>query len=131
MRNARALQIMMLWLSACKHQALAEQMEASHSTSLQEKEQAVSSMRAQLEEVEKQAAVRVQEVETLLRQASHKQGFAQLENLLSTQRRTKEQNVFSIWWVMALREKYEKEMNERVTILQEQLTNVRCMSKEN
>lgn len=124
MRNARALQIMMLWLSACKHQTLTEQMTASHSASLQEKEQAVSSMRAQLEEVEKQAAARVQEVETLLRQASYKQSFAQLESLLSTQRRTKEQNVFSMWWVMALREKYEKEMNERVTTLQEQLTNV-------
>ena len=114
----------MVWMSACKQQAISEKLESSHSSSIQEKEEALSSIRSQLEQVEQQATSRVAEAESTLSQVSQKHGLSQLQTLLATQRRTKEHALFSKWWAAALREAYEQEKTERVTALQQQLETV-------
>ena len=114
----------MVWMSACKQQSISEKLESSHVNSIQEKEEALSSMQSQLEQVEQQATSRIAEAESALSQVSQKHGLSQLQTLLATQRRTKEYILFSKWWTTALREAYEQEKTERVTALQQQLETV-------
>ena len=114
----------MVWMSACKQQSILEKLETSHNSSIQEKEEILSSMQSQLERAEQQATSRVAEAESALGRVSQNHALSQLHTLLATQRRAKEQSLFVKWWTTALREAYEQEKTDRVTAMQKQLETV-------